>query len=201
MKHTLNSTRVTYNEDGFTLQLINAQLRTLSKDVIAKATHNKEYHIGFHCKHMGAHATLFKSCPAIVIIGFHSANFKQVSVMPGPPSIICTLNASTKMHWCTLYHKRQHFFSCKRFSASLLMTAQSILILIATDMMHSNNQCQQSNFCLETVFFAKSKLFYWTNNGLAMINGATMPLQITEKTSFNTTASTKAVMVQNRYQA
>ena len=54
----------------------NAQLSTLSKDVIAKATHNKEYHIGFHCKHMGADATLFKSCPAIVTIGFHSANFK-----------------------------------------------------------------------------------------------------------------------------
>ena len=32
------------------------------------------------------------------------------------------------------------------------MTAQSIAILIATTMMHYNNQCQQSNFCLTTVF-------------------------------------------------
>jgi hypothetical protein len=32
------------------------------------------------------------------------------------------------------------------------MTAQSISILIATNMMHNNNQCQQSNFCLKTVF-------------------------------------------------
>jgi hypothetical protein len=44
MEHTLNSTRVMYNEDEFTLSLKNAQLRTLSKGVIAKATHNKEYH-------------------------------------------------------------------------------------------------------------------------------------------------------------
>ena len=66
-------------------------------------------------------------------------------------------------------------------------------------MMHYNNQCQQSNFCLTTVFLL-SLIIYWTNNGLAMINGATMPLQITEKPSFNTTASTKALMVQNRYQ-
>ncbi len=115
------------------------------------ATHNKEYHISFHCKHMGAHATLFKSCPAIVTIGFHSANFKQVSVMPGPPSIICTLHASITMHWYTSYHKRQQFFSCKGFSASLLMMAQSLLILIVTNMMHVNNQCQQF-FCLKTVF-------------------------------------------------
>jgi hypothetical protein len=147
---------------------------------------------------MGAHATLFKSYPAIVTIGFHSANFKQVSVMPSLPSIICTLNASTTMHGYTSYHKRQHFF-LQRFSASLSMTAQSILILIATNMMHSNNQCQHSNFCLKTSFFCKS-LNYWTNNGLAMINDATMPLQITEKPSCNTTASTKALMVQNRYQ-
>ncbi len=115
MKHTMNSTRVTYNEDGFTLQLINAQIRTLSKDIIAKATHNKEYCIGFHCRHMGAHATLFKSCPAIVTIGFHSANFKQVSVMPGPPSIMCTLHVSTTMHWYASYHKRQQFFPAKVF--------------------------------------------------------------------------------------
>jgi hypothetical protein len=32
-----------------------------------------------------------------------------------------------------------------------------------------------------------------------MINGAIMPLQITEKPSFDTTASTKALMVQNQY--
>ena len=32
------------------------------------------------------------------------------------------------------------------------MTAQSISILIATNMMHNNNQCQQSNFCLTMVF-------------------------------------------------
>ena len=32
------------------------------------------------------------------------------------------------------------------------MTAQSIAILIATTMMHYNSQCQQSNFCLTTVF-------------------------------------------------
>jgi hypothetical protein len=63
-------------------------------------------------------------------------------------------------------------------------------------MMHNNNQCQQSNFCLNTVFLL-SPIIYWTNNGLAMINGTTMPLQITEKPSFNTTASTKALMVQN----
>ncbi len=36
MKHTLNSTRVTYNEDGFTLQLVNAQLHTLAKVAIAR---------------------------------------------------------------------------------------------------------------------------------------------------------------------
>jgi hypothetical protein len=57
------------------------------------AKYNKEYHMGFHCKYMGAHATLFKACPALVTIDFHSANFKQVSVMPGPPSIIYTLHA------------------------------------------------------------------------------------------------------------
>jgi hypothetical protein len=33
-----------------------------------------------------------------------------------------------------------------------------------------------------------------------MKNGANTPLQITEKPSFDTTASTKALMVQNRYQ-
>ena len=65
-------------------------------------------------------------------------------------------------------------------------------------MMHNNNQCQQSNFCLKTVFLLS--LNYWTNNGLAMINDATMPQKITEKPSFNTTASTKALMVQNQYQ-
>ncbi len=43
--------------------------------------------------------------------------------------------------------------------------------------------------------FLLSPIFYWTDNGLAMINGATTPLQITEKPSFNTTASTKALMV------
>jgi hypothetical protein len=32
------------------------------------------------------------------------------------------------------------------------MTAQSISILIATDVMHNNNQCQQSNVCLKTGF-------------------------------------------------
>ncbi len=48
-------------------------------------------------------------------------------------------------------------------------------------MMHSNDQCQESNFCLKTVFFAKSNYFIGQKNGLAMINGATTPLQITEK--------------------
>jgi hypothetical protein len=33
-----------------------------------------------------------------------------------------------------------------------------------------------------------------------MINGANMPLQITEKPSFDTTASAKALMAQNQYQ-
>ncbi len=65
-------------------------------------------------------------------------------------------------------------------------------------MMHVNNQCQQSNFCLRKVFLP-SLFFYWTDNSLAMINGKTMPLQITEKSSFNTTASTNALMVQNGY--
>ncbi len=45
------------------------------------ATHNKKYHIGFHCKYMGARATLFKSCLAIVTIGFYPANLMQVSLM------------------------------------------------------------------------------------------------------------------------
>ncbi len=67
-------------------------------------------------------------------------------------------------------------------------------------MMHSNNQGSTKQFLPQNGFFAKSKLFYLTNNDLAMINGATMPLQITEKPSFNTTASTKALMVRNRYQ-
>jgi hypothetical protein len=47
----------------------------------------------------------------------------------------------------------------------------------------------------KAIFASKRLIFYWTDNGLAMINGATMPLQITEKPSFNTTASTKALMV------
>jgi hypothetical protein len=51
----------------------------------------------------------------VVTIGFHSANFKQVSVMPGPPSIICTLHASTTMHWYTSYHKKTAFFPAKGF--------------------------------------------------------------------------------------
>ncbi len=149
---------------------------------------------------MGVHATPFKSCSAIVTIGFHSANFKQVSVMPGPPSIIYTLHASTVMHWYTSYHKKQQFFSCKGLSASLSMTAQSILILIATNMMHVDNQCQQSSFCLNTGFFAKSNYFIGQITVLLQSIGATMPLQITEKPSFNTTASTKALMVQDQYQ-
>jgi hypothetical protein len=33
-----------------------------------------------------------------------------------------------------------------------------------------------------------------------MINGDIMPLKITEKPSFDTTASTKTLMVQNQYQ-
>jgi hypothetical protein len=72
------------------------------------------------------------------------------------------------------------------------------LILIATNMMHVNNQCQQSNFCLNTVFLLSLVIFF-DKNGLVMINGATMPLQITEKPSFDTTASTKALMVQSQY--
>ena len=65
------------------------------------ATHIKKYHIGFHFKYMGAHATLFNSCLPLVTIGFYSADLMQVSVMPGPPSIVCTLYSSAVMHGYT----------------------------------------------------------------------------------------------------
>jgi hypothetical protein len=56
-------------------------------------------------------------------------------------------------------------------------------------------------FLPQNGYFAKSDYFIlYKNNGLAVINVATMPLQITEKPSFDTTASTKALMVQNQYQ-
>jgi hypothetical protein len=40
-----------------------------------------------------------------------------------------------------------------------------------------------------------------TPKGLAMINGAAMPPQLTVKPSYNTSASTKALIVQHPYQA
>ena len=66
------------------------------------ATYNKKYHIGFPFSiHGGRMQHFYKSCLVIVTVGFGSANLKQVSLIPGPLSIICTFYSSTKMHWYT----------------------------------------------------------------------------------------------------
>jgi hypothetical protein len=67
----------------------------------------------------------------------------------------------------------------------------------------STTSVNKANFASKRCFckvFLLCLILYWTNNGLAMINGATLPLQNTEKPSFDTTASAKALMVQIQYQ-
>ena len=66
------------------------------------AMYTKKYHIGFPLSiHGGSFNTFYKSCLAIVTAGFRSAKLKQVSLMSGPPSMICTLYSSATMHWYT----------------------------------------------------------------------------------------------------
>ncbi len=74
--------------------------------------------------------------------------------------------------------------------------------LTATDDEYVHHQCQQSIFPLQNRLYACLIIFndIETPKGLAMINGATMPRQLTVKPTY-TSASTKALMVQHPYQA
>jgi hypothetical protein len=75
--------------------------------------------------------------------------------------------------------------------------------LIATDDIYIHNQCQQSILHQEIGFMIVLLLLKILRHrkGLAMINGAAMPPQLTVKPTYNTSASTKALMVQHPYQA
>jgi hypothetical protein len=75
--------------------------------------------------------------------------------------------------------------------------------LIATDDVYIHLQCQQSIFPLRNKFYASliSINNIETPKGLAMINGAAMPLQLTVKPAYNTSASTIALIVQHPCQA
>jgi hypothetical protein len=56
----------------------------------------------------------------------------------------------------------------------------------ASHKMYTHNQCQQKHFCLKKyIFFASVVIFKNTSHckGLAMINGAAMPPQLTVKPS------------------
>jgi hypothetical protein len=74
--------------------------------------------------------------------------------------------------------------------------------LIATDDVYLNHQCQQKKIPLRNRFYASLIIInnIETPKGLAMINGAAVPPQLTVKPSYNTSASTKALMVQHPYQ-
>jgi len=104
--------------------------------------------------------------------------------------------AITTMHWCTSLTDRQ-FSHEKSFFANHLMTA----LLLATDEVHAQS-VSVKHFFLKNRFFAGLIIFkYKDTKGLAMINGAAMPPGISGKPSYNTSASTKALMVQHPYQA
>jgi hypothetical protein len=66
--------------------------------------------------------------------------------------------------------------------------------LIATDDTYIHHQCQESIFPLRNRLYASHNNIE-TPKDLAMINGAAKTLQLTVKPSYNTSASTKALMV------
>jgi hypothetical protein len=68
---------------------------------------------------------------------------------------------------------------------------------------YKHHQCQQSIFSFRNRFYDNLIIInnIKTPKGLAMGNGAAMPLGLTVKPSYNTSVSTKALMVQNPYKA
>ncbi len=65
-------------------------------------------------------------------------------------------------------------------------------------MMHTNNQCQQSNFCLKTGFLLS--LIMLLDKQRSGYDQWRYYAPTNHRKAINTTASTKALMVQNRYQ-
>jgi hypothetical protein len=75
--------------------------------------------------------------------------------------------------------------------------------VIATDDVHINNKCQQSIFALRNRCYASLIIInnIETPEGLEMINVIAMPPRLTVKPSYNTSATTKALIVQQQYKA
>jgi hypothetical protein len=82
------------------------------------------------------------------------------------------------MHWCKSLTDRQ-FFPRQRFFANRSMMA----LLLPTDEVHAQ-PVSVKQFCLKNRFFASLIIFKFKDTqGLAMVNGAAVPPQITVKPS------------------
>jgi hypothetical protein len=138
----------------------------------------------------------FQSCFAIATTGNCSVSLTRMHWHPVPQQIKQSYTRAT-IHWYTTSTRRGNIFPDKVFAKSL-----------DDGFFDSHRWCRYTppvstkHFPLRNRFYA-SLIFInniETSKGLAMINGAIMPLQLTVKPSYNTLASTIALMV-HPYQA
>ncbi len=157
---------------------------------------NKGSHMLSIADTWGCMQYFFKSCFVIVTTSFHSVRLTRMHQHPVPQKIKQSYTRA-KMHCYTTSNRWGNFFQ-RGFLTNSSMTA----CLIATDDVYAHHQCQQSIFpswnrCYTCLIIINNNE---TPKGLAMINSAAMPQQLTVKPSY-ASASTKALMVKHPYQA